>query len=58
MVSELETAVQKKVEKRIEAYSKRYFTPSKATIRRCQAQAKQELERKNQLALPLVFKEG
>lgn len=55
MVSELETAVQKKVEKRMEAYNKRYFTPSKATIRRWQAQAKQDLDKKNQLALPLVF---
>ncbi|MAU01482.1 MAG: hypothetical protein CL608_30445 [Anaerolineaceae bacterium] len=50
-----EVAVQKKVEQKIEEYNKRFFTPSKATIRRWQAQAKQALDRKNQLALPLVF---
>lgn len=55
-MSTQEAAIQKKIERRIENYGKRYFTPSKATIRRWQNEAKRELDNKNQLPLPLIFK--
>ena len=49
--------LQKKIEKRIENYRKRYTNPTKATIRRWQNEAKQELNDKNQLTLPLIFRD-
>lgn len=54
-MNEQQAAIQKRIERRIESYQKRYFTPSKATWRRWKNEAKRELDNKNQLPLPLLF---
>ncbi len=47
--------IQKKIEQRITNYRKRYFRPTKVTIRRWQEDVIRELDQNNQLSLPLVF---
>ena len=45
------------IEKRIEDYTRRFFSPSPATVRKWTRQIKRDLDNKNQLPLPLNFTE-
>lgn len=49
------SAIDKAIERKIDDYHRRFFTPSPATIARWKRQEARRLDRKNQLPLPLEF---